>query len=241
MGAVTAAVIAGVATVGAAKMQSDASKDAASAQGAAGNAAMLEQRAARDQFQENITPYLSAGQNALGGLNALSSGDYSGFQDSPDYLWAQQQGLQAQDRSAAARGGLYSGGHQADLQAFGQGLATQQLGTYRNHLLNMAQLGQSSAVGAGAAGQTNANALSGILMGQGQAQADGAMNRGNVWGGALNGLAGLAGQYGTRQSSYQPQTPYSSNVLANNTVQVGGGNALANNTAFGNNRYRGGK
>lgn len=239
MGAVTAAVIAGVATVGAAKMQSDASKDAASAQGAAGNSAIMEQRAARDQFQQNITPYLNAGQGALGGLNALNSGDYSGFQDSPDYQWALQQGGQAQDRSAAARGSLFSGGHQADLMQFGQGLAAQQLGSYRNSLFDMARLGQSSAVGAGAAGQSNANALSGILAGQGQAQADGALNQANAWGGALNGLAGLAGQYGNRQSSYQ--TPYASGVLSNNNVQVGGANAWSNATAFGNNRYPGGK
>ena len=107
--------------------------------------------------------------------------------------------------------------------AFGQGLASQQLGSYRNSLFNMAQMGQNAAVGAGGMGQQSANALGSLFAGQGQAQAAGAVNQANAWGNALQGLAGVAGQYaGQRQSSYQqPQTDFSSNVIGSNTVQVG--------------------
>lgn len=223
MAAVTAAAITGAAVLGSAKMQSDASKKAARAQGAAGDAAIAEQQAARDQFQQNISPYLQSGQTGLAGLNALNSGDYSGFESSPDYLWAQQQGMQGLERSAAARGSLFNGGTDADRMAFNQGLASQQLGTYRNSLFNMAQMGQNAAVGAGGMGQQSANAIGNIFAGQAQAQANNSINQSNAWGNALQGLAGVAGQYaGQRQSSYQqPQTAFSSNVLGANTVQVG--------------------
>ena len=232
MAAVTAAMVGGVATAGAAKMSSDAAKKAGRAAEAGAQAGVLEQRNAQEQFQQNITPYLNAGQGALTGLNALAQGDYSGFQNSPDYLWALEQGVQAQDRSAAARGSLYSGGHQADLMRFGQGLASQQLGTYRNSLMDLARLGQNSAVGAGQLGQQSANAISGLHAGAAQARGDVAINQANAWGNALNGIAGAAGGYvGQRQSSYtNANSPY---ATMGNGVQVGG-------TAFGTNTYRGG-
>lgn len=194
-------------------------KDAAKAQGAAGDAAIYEQRAAREQFQQNIAPFLNAGQQALPQLNALASGDYSGFLNSPDYQFANQQGLQALDRSAAARGSLFSGGADADRIAFGQGLASQQLGTHRNYLMNLASMGQNAAVGAGTAAQNTANSIGSILQNQGQAQAAGAINSANSWGNALQGVAGAAGNYlGQRGSAYQNATasPYSANQ-----VQVG--------------------
>jgi len=217
MAAITAAAITGAAVLGSAKMQSDASKKAARAQGAAGDAAIMEQQNAREQFQQNISPYLQSGQAGLTGLNALNSGDYSGFEKSPDYLWAQQQGMQGLERSAAARGSLFNGGTDADRISFGQGLASQQLGTYRNSLFNMAQMGQNAAVGAGGMGQQSANALGNIFAGQAQAQANNSVNQSNAWGNALQGLAGIAGQYaGQRQSSYQQPNAY-----AANRVQVG--------------------
>lgn len=227
MAAITAAAITGAAALGAAKMQSDASKDAARAQGAAGDAAMMEQQNARNQFQQNISPYLESGQSSLAGLNALNAGDYSGFSQSPDYLWAQQQGMQGLERSAAARGSLFSGGADADRISFGQGLASQQLGAYRNSLMSMAQMGQNAAVGAGGMGQQSANAIGGILGSQAQAQANNSINQSNAWGNALQGIAGIAGQYaGQRQTSYTNQ----------NTPFAGMGSGVA----IGNNTYRGG-
>ena len=223
MAAVTAAMVGGVATAGAAKMQSDAAKKAGNASNAAAQQAVAEQQRQFDTFQQNIQPYLGAGQNALANLTALNSGDYSGFNQSPDYLWAQQQGTQALDRSAAARGSLYSGGHQADLMQFGQGLASQQLGSYRNAQMSMAQLGQNSAVGAGSLGQQNANALGQLYAGQGAAQGNMAINQANSWGNALQGIAGLAGQYSTqRQSAYTTQnSPYANATTGANAVAIG--------------------
>lgn len=204
MAAVTAAVVAGAATAYGAKKQSEAAKDAANAQGNAANMGIGEQRRQFDQFQQNIQPYLGIGQQATGQLSDLLSGDMSGFKVDPGYQFRLDQGMQAQDRGAAARGGLYSGGHQADLANFNQGLASQEYGNYYQRLMGLAGLGQNSAVGAGQMGQQNANAISGLYGQIGNAQAGAATNSANAWSNAASGLAGLAGQYmGARSSSYQ--------------------------------------
>lgn len=219
MGVVTAAVIGGVATVGAAAMANKGAKDAAAAQGRAANSALGEQRAAREQFQQNITPYLGAGTSALSRLQAVNDGNYTDFYNAPDYKAALEQGTQELTRAAAARGGLRSGGFDADLIKYGQNMASQQLGNYRSSLMGLAQMGQNAAVGAGGLGQQSANAMSNIYGQQGQASADAAAGKANAWGNALSGLSNIAGQYmAGRQSSYTgtPNSPGSVAKFGNN-------------------------
>ncbi|HHW4685730.1 MAG TPA: hypothetical protein ACQGQG_10645 [Xylella sp.] len=117
---------------------------AANAQAQASQAAIAEQQRQYDQARQDSMPWLRAGQNALTGQQALLNGDYSGFQNSPDYQYALNQGLQGLDRSAAAHGALYSGGHQADLVNYAQGLATQHLNAYWNRLAGLSEAGRSS-------------------------------------------------------------------------------------------------
>ncbi|QWP79231.1 hypothetical protein J5226_12940 [Lysobacter sp. K5869] len=203
MGVVTAAAIGAVGAVGGAMIANKGAKDAARASGRAADAGLAEQRAAREQFQQNITPYLNSGNNALMRLQAVNDGNYTDFYNAPDYKAAQEQGTNALLRAAAARGGLRSGGTDADLMRFGQNLAAGQLGNYRNALMGLAQMGQNAATGAGALGQQNANAMAGLYGAQGQAGSDAAINKANVMGNALQGLTGLAGQYmANRQSAY---------------------------------------
>lgn len=227
MAAVTAAAITAGAAIAGGAMQANAAKKAGKAAQAGAQAGIGEQQAAREQFQDNISPYLQAGQTGLASLNALNSGDYSGFQDSPDYLYTRGQMQQGIERGAAARGSLYSGGTSVDLGNALNGMASQNLGTYRNSLFDMVRLGQNSAVGAGQMGQQSANAISGLYAGQAQAAGDAAINKANAWGGALQGLAGAAGGYaGQRQSAYSnPSTPYAN---------------MGTGVAVGNNTYRGG-
>lgn len=208
MAAITGAVIAGAATAYAANRQSAAGKDAARAQRDAAGLGIDEQRRQFNTFQENIQPYLGAGTGALPSLQALNSGNYSGFENSPDYLYARGQTQQGVERGAAARGGLYSGGTNVDLATALNGIASQNLGNYRGSLMGLAQMGQNSAVGAGSLGQQSANAISGLYGQQGNAAANGSINSANAWSNAAGGLASLAGQYmNSRQSSYSnPQT-----------------------------------
>jgi len=119
---------------------------------------------------EVARPYTGAG-NALAAATStpVSGGnDYSSFFDSPDYQYALGQGINALDRSAAARGRLYSGGYGQDLTKYAEGMATQNLGNYLNRLSaiagtgqtasnNLANLGQSYATNVGNIGINNAN------------------------------------------------------------------------------------
>lgn len=209
MAAVTAAAVTAAAAVGSAAMQNRAANKATAAGKRAARDANALQAQQYEQARSDIQPYQQAGTNALAGLNALAAGDYSGFQSSPDYQWAMQQGLQGVDRSAAARGGLYSGGNLADLTSFSQGLASQQLGSYRNSLMGLANLGASSSSALAGIGQNYAGAYGQNANAAGAAQASNALSQGNNWSQALSGIAGLANGYIQqnavgRQSSFNP-------------------------------------
>ena len=170
-----------------------AANKSAKAQKHAGNQANA---AAEQNYQRNLAnyqPYLDLGTTGTTGLTALANGDYSGFMKAPDYLATQQSGLQALDRSAAARGALNSGGADADRIAFGANLGAQQLGQYRGFLTNLAGMGQNAAGGI-------ANSLNGVAT----TATNAAYNNADATGSAAAGTAGAAsgflntllGQYG---------------------------------------------
>lgn len=158
--------IAAAAVVGAysANQQSKAAKGAANAQTRAADAATEEQRRQFDLTRADQQPWMQAGQNALTQMQALNSGDFSSFKESPDYQFAFDQGLQGLDRSAAARGSLYSGGHSVDLMKFGQGLASQNYNQFYNRLAGLSGTGQTTASGLGTLGQQYANNVGTIGM-----------------------------------------------------------------------------
>lgn len=207
----------------AAKEQGRAARDAA-------NQGLAAQQSERDQFNTNIQPYLGAGTGALSSLQALNSGDYSGFESSPDYLYARGQAQQGIERGAAARGSLYSGGTNVDLATALNGIASQNLGNYRGSLMSLAQMGQQSVMGSGQLGQQSANAISNLYGNRGQAIGDinsagPATQAGyaNAIGSAFGSYAGAGGSFGksapastgwgaftpNRASSYTPQQqPY---------------------------------
>jgi hypothetical protein len=151
-----AAIAAGAALYGASQQKSAASKAARASQNAA-DAATEEQKRQFDLTRSDQQPWLQAGQSALTQMQALNSGDFSSFTKSPDYQFAFDQGLQGLDRSAAARGSLYSGGHSADIMKFGQGLASQNYNQFYNRLAGLSGTGQTTASGLGTLGQQYAN------------------------------------------------------------------------------------
>lgn len=181
-GAVAGAVIGAYAS-------NNAAKKGAKATDQASQGAIDLQREMFNTTRQDQAPWMEAGRGALGQLSALNSGDYSGFNNSPDYLWAREQGLQGVDRSAAARGGMYSGGADADRMKFASGLATQNLGNYRGSLQSMAGLGQSTASGLGSMGMGMANNAGNAMMNAGQARSSAYQQSGN-------NIAGLAGGLG---------------------------------------------
>lgn len=226
MAAITSAVVVAAGTAYAANKQAGAAKAAGNkAQQAADDAAARAEQN-YERTQTNLQPYIDAGTDALTKINAVNSGDYSGFENSPDYLFARDQGIQAQDRSAAARGSLYSGGHSADLATYASGLASQNLNTYYNRLTGLASMGQGAStnlgsIGAGAAGQIGNFNLAGA-----QAQGQSAYDQANVNTNMVNNLTGLAGQiagqYGSRTAANA--SSYGTPAAEQNAGLLGGAN-----------------
>lgn len=221
------AVVGGVASNMAANKQSKASNNAANAQLQATQQSIAEQQREYDQTRADQLPFLTAGYGALDKENAFLNGDTSGFDKSPDYQFALSQGIGALDKSAAANGSLYSGGHSADLMQFGQGNANQFANSYWNKLAGMAGQGQVTAGNLGNFGANMANNISNLNMMGGNARASSFLRNGDIqsqqigaWGNAINqGLGYFMNRPQTGGTSgYIPQSfsdNYGSGSVAN--------------------------
>jgi hypothetical protein len=123
-----------------------------------------------------------------------SSGpDMSGFFTSPGYQFRRDEGTRGLERSAAARGGAFSGNALRALAEFNSGLASQEFGNYFNQLASVAGIGQTAtnqtaAYGADHAANAGRNALY-----AGDARASGIIGQGNAYG---QGISDIAGAYG---------------------------------------------
>jgi hypothetical protein len=195
MAEIWGAAIGAAAVIGSGVMQSNAANKAANAQKNAAQAAIQQSEQNYQRTAANLNPYIDAGSSALAQMQKLNSGDYSSFKESPDYQFSLNQGLQGLDRSAAARGSLYSGGHSADVLNYAQGLASQNYNGYYNKLAGLAQTGYGASSNLGSVGTGNAAAIGGYLTNAGNAQANGYIDSANAWGNTAGQLAGLAGQY----------------------------------------------
>jgi hypothetical protein len=139
------------------------------------------------------------------------------YQADPGYGFRLKRGLDAMERTAAARGGLLSGNQLRGAMEFGQDLASQEYGnafnrfqTERSNILNPLQ-------SLGGVGQTSTNALTSAAgnLGAGMAGAYGnlgsalsanAMNTGNIRAsGYMNQANALTGALGQGLNYYQNQ------------------------------------
>lgn len=139
-------------------------------------------------------PYAAVGTNALAGLNALNRGDYSAFQNSPDYQFARQEGMRDLGNSFAARGGAFSGNALRGITQFNQGLATQNLENYRNSLFRTAGIGLSGVGGQATANQNYASDFGHAQDVIGGAQASGVQQRYQGYAGLVNSGIDILGQ-----------------------------------------------
>ena len=185
---------AAVSVVGGA-LQSRAGEKGASAQQRASDAATAEQRRQYDQTRQDMQPWMQQGQWALDQQRNFLNGDWSGFQNSPDYQWAVNQGTKSLDRGATAQGNLWGGGADADRIALGQGMATQNAGNYYNRLAGMSGTGQTTANQLGGYGQQFGQQYGQNQRNGAQAQASSYANTANAWGNVLSQGASLFGQY----------------------------------------------
>ena len=191
------------ATIGSSLIGSSAAKKAASTQADAANRAADLQMQQFERQVELQEPWRQAGITALNKLTPLAT-EYTPFgmdqfQQDPGYAFRMQEGMKALERSAAARGGLLSGGMLKGAQQYGQGLASQEymnaFNRYQaernarlNPLQSLAGVGQTATNQLGQAGQTMAGNVGQALGAAAQARASGYV-------GGANALAQGLGTY----------------------------------------------
>ena len=183
------------AIIGSALLGSSASKKAASTQADAANRAADLQMQQFERQVELQEPWRQAGITALNKLTPLAT-EYTPFgmdqfQQDPGYAFRMSEGMKALERSAAARGGLLSGGMLRGAQRYGQDLASQEymnaFNRYQaernarlNPLQSLAGVGQTATNQLGQAGQTMASNVGQALGAAAQARASGYIGGANA-------------------------------------------------------------
>lgn len=120
---------------------------------------------------------------AFANANTTGATPYQGFQATPGFQFALDQGNNSVNALAGARGGLNSGRTLQDLSTFNMGMANQEYGNFLNRLTGLAGAGQSAAGMQANAATNAASGVSNALSGIGNAQSAGTI-------GAANGIAG---------------------------------------------------
>jgi hypothetical protein len=121
----------------------------------------------------------------------------------PGYQFRLQQGQQALERSAAARGRALSGQQLQALSGYGQGMAAQEFGDYFNRLAALSGVGQTATQGLGGIGSQLASGIGGAYGNIGAAQGQGISGQYGALGGALGG--GLSNWLFARQAGIIPR------------------------------------
>jgi hypothetical protein len=145
-----------------------------------------------------LQPYADTGVDAnaeLGKLLGLGEGAdqasiTEALRSTPGYEFNLAEGTKALDRSAAARGGLFSGRAAKELQQYGQGLADN---TYQSAVANLRPSVNL--------GQNTASQQAGIFDNMGDIKANNTMNQSNIINQAASGLLG-----GEEEMVFDPAT-----------------------------------
>lgn len=191
-------VLGAVASIGGALIGANSSKKATKAQTKAAEDSTALQKYMFEQQRADQAPWLQAGANALNTLAAMTSQPFQfNYQADPGYQFRLDQANKALERSAAARGGLFSGGTMRSLTQLNQDMASQEYGNAYNRaygqytdnlnrLQSLAGYGQNTATNLGNAGQNMANQVSNNYGQAANAQAASYGAQANAWGNVLN-------------------------------------------------------
>ncbi len=160
------------------------------------------------QQQNNFNPYINAGTGALGTLSELARTGPQQLRpqdvaNDPGYQFQLQQGQQALQRSAAAKGMLNSGATLKGLDRYSQGLAAtgyqnawnRNQTAYRNrfgNLSGLAGMGLGAAGTLGSFGNSYGEAMSNLYGAKGNAQAAGTVALTNGASGAVRDIGNFA-------------------------------------------------
>ena len=206
---VTAAITGGVGVVSGvlgSKAESKAAGQAAGAQTQAAQLGIEEQRRQFDRIQGLLKPFVEAGTGAEGVTGALPAQQallgllgpeaqqaaIAELETSPTFGALARQGEEAILQAGSATGGLRGGNIQGALAQFRPQLLQQTIQGQLGNLGALTQLGQTSAVGVGAAGQSAGTNIANLLAQQGSAQAGAALASGQAKAGLFGDISGLA-------------------------------------------------
>lgn len=164
---------------------SRAAGDAADAGVAASNAAAAEQARQFDLTRADFAPFREQGVNAL---NQFAADNLGPLEETPEFRFALEQGVNALDRSAAARGKLLSGQQVKAVQRFGTGLGNQFAGQQQNRLAALAGIGQTATANTGQFGANASSNIGNALLAGGDARASGFVGQSNAINDSINNL-----------------------------------------------------
>lgn len=217
-----AAAVVGAAAVGAAgsAYASKQSGKAAKTQAASADRASQIQQENFEQTRKDLMPYKQAGDTSLSQLMGQMTPDgyfnqtYTGqdIYSDPSYQFRLQQGQDAIQSSAAAKGGLLTGATLKALQNYGQESASQEYSnaynrfnadqTNRyNRLSNLVGIGQNAAAQVGNAGAQTAQAVANNTMAGANSIAAGQVASANNWANTANNLGSMATSYAMMKNS----------------------------------------
>ena len=219
---VASAVVGGVVANKSAKEQAKAAKSGADAETALGYANLDLQKELADQMREDFAPWRDVGEQALNKLWAgVQAGDFTptAFDPSkvdvtqdPGYQFRMDQGVEALDKSAAARGRLLSGAQQKGVNEYAQNVASNEYANayareaeqYNreanekanqfNMLSGLSSGGQASAAQQAGATSQLASTSGNIMSNMGQSQNMAAQQQGAARAGAYQGTGKAVNQ-----------------------------------------------
>jgi hypothetical protein len=133
-----------------------------------------------DTSRADWAPYREAGTDALGQIQNLLANP-GAIKDQPDYQFGLNEGTNALENSASARGMTYSGQQAKALQRFGNDYAGSKLNESYNRLAGIAGIGQQATGQTQAAGSNYANQAGQGLQDMGNARASNYAQQANQW------------------------------------------------------------
>lgn len=199
----------------AAKAQAEAAEKARKLYEQNQNAAIDFTKGIWSNTQQDLQPYTDLGGQSAGQLSSFLDTPFKAptiedVRNTPGYQFQLEQGIGALDKSAAARGNLFSGTQGTELEKFAGGLADTTYGEAYNRAMQeymnrygilrdvtgmgLQAAGTEGQLGLGTSGQVGnayqwgAQGQANALMNIGQARASGYINKANAWQGALPGI-----------------------------------------------------
>ena len=149
-----------------------------------------------DMESLNIPSVTGADGTSVPSLAGIPAYD---FKADPGYQFRIDEGMRSLENSAAARGGLLSGGFAKAVTKYSQDMASQEYGNIFNRLATIAGYGQVATTGSQNAatnyGGAVANASQGVSN-AGAYRASGYIGQGNSWSNAVNEMATAFGNWG---------------------------------------------